>query len=227
MASEASTVSLPVGVLDDPEDPSEDGGPPPDRAGLFERIFLRRLRRGDQRAFADLVKQHQDRVYSLCLRMLGDAAEAEDLSQEVFLAVHRHLPRFRGECRLSTWIFRVTRNHCLNRIKSAERRGATERAAQVDTEPVLSEGAPEPDKALLGAEERRRVQAALARLSAEHRLLVVLRDIEGLSYEDVARIAELPAGTVKSRLHRARSALARLLAAEGMAPDGAVAGGRS
>lgn len=201
-------------------------GVPPERVPILERLFLRRLQRGDGRAFRELVRRHQDRVFGLSLRMLGDAHEAEDVAQEVFVAVHRHLPRFRGDCRLSTWIFRVTRNHCLNRLKYLERR-------ETDGEPDLDRhdaaSMPEsmqtvalrPDKALLGAEERHTVQVALQRLTTEHRLLVVLRDLEGMSYEEIGRIAELPAGTVKSRLHRARAHLAELLSAAGMAPEGA------
>jgi RNA polymerase sigma-70 factor (ECF subfamily) len=197
----------------------------PESVPLLEKFLVRKLQRGDARAFRDLVRKHQDRVFSMSLRMLGNAQEAEDVSQEVFVAVHRHLPRFRGDCRLSTWIFRVTKNHCLNRIKYLERR---ETDGETDLERVdagdAADGfitAPErPDKALLGAEERRHVQQALNRLSAEHRLLVVLRDIEGMSYEECARIADLPPGTVRSRLHRARAALAEILAGEGMTPDG-------
>jgi RNA polymerase sigma-70 factor (ECF subfamily) len=202
-----------------------DGPLPPERVPLLERLFLRRLQGGDPKAFRELVKRHEDRVFGLSLRMLGDAHEAEDVAQEVFVAVHRHLPRFRGDCRLSTWIFRVTRNHCLNRLKSLARR---ETACEPDLASHEGEGLPgsmpaavRPDKALLGAEERARVQSALQRLTTEHRLLVVLRDIEGMSYEEIGRIADLPPGTVKSRLHRARAHLAELLSKAGMAPDGA------
>ncbi len=190
---------------------------------ILERLLLRRLKQGDARAFRDLVRRHQDRVYSMTLRMLGDPHEAEDVAQEVFLAVHRNLPRFRGDCRLSTWIFRVARNHCLNRIEYLERRAPAaadvEQAAESDAEGFGS-SLERPDRAYLSEETRSGVQRALRSLSPEHRLLVVLRDIEGLSYEEVGRIAELPAGTVKSRLHRARSALAEVLLKAGLAPDG-------
>lgn len=201
----------------------------PERVSLFEKLLVRRLQRGDARAFRELVRKHQDRVYSLCLRMLGDAHEAEDVSQEVFLAVHRHLPHFRGDCRLTTWVFRVAKNHCLNRIKYLGRREADDDSVFERTDGgAHAEGfvsrPDRPDQAMLGAEERRAVQKALCGLSPEHRLLVVLRDIEGMSYEDVGRIADLPPGTVKSRLHRARAHLAELLEAAGMAPAGT--GGR-
>jgi len=206
----------------------EDAGgtvPSAERMPLFERLFLRRLQRGEPRAFAELVRLHKDRVFSLTLRMLGDRDEAEDVSQEVLVAVHRHLPRFRGDCRLSTWIYRVARNHCLNRIKYLSRRtgegpGEVEGAEAAETAGRLLSAPERPDRALLGAEERQKVQQALQRLEAPSRLLVVLRDIEGMSYDEIARVAELPEGTVKSRLHRARAALATMLAEAGMVPDG-------
>jgi len=198
---------------------------PPEQVSFLEKLFIRKLQKGDAKAFRELVRKHQDRVFSLCFRMLADSHEAEDVAQEVFFAVHKHLPRFRGDCRLSTWIYRVAKNHCLNRLKYRERRETEGDAAleQVDGTSMdagLMSRPERPDRALLGAEERNQVQLALVQLSAEHRLLVVLRDIEGMSYEEIARIAELPAGTVKSRLHRARAALAELLAQAGMAPEG-------
>jgi RNA polymerase sigma-70 factor (ECF subfamily) len=231
----APATSAPSDTASAAETPAE--GSPPARADLpaeqvsiLERFFLRRLQSGDPRAFRELVRRHQDRVYSLALRMLGDAHEAEDVSQDVFLSAHRNLARFRGDCRLSTWLYRVTRNHCLNRLKYLERRegeglprGPPE-GDVVQAELALVAPPDRPDRVLLGAEERVHVHAALHLLSAEHRLLVILRDIEGLSYEEIARIAELPGGTVKSRLHRARAALADALTTAGMAPDSAQEG---
>lgn len=195
-----------------------------ERLSLAQRYFVRRLQKGDPRAFRQLVQLHEDRVYSFVLRMLGDPQEAEDISQEVFLAVHRNLSRFRGDCRVSTWIYRVAKNHCLNRLKYLEIRAS---AGDVDLERAESSGdalgtAPQrPDQTLLAAEEIDQVQRALSALSPEHRLLVVMRDIEGLGYEQIAHVAQLPLGTVKSRIHRARAALADVLEAAGMVPDGA------
>ena len=208
---------------------TKNDGIPEERMPFLERLFLRKLQKGDARAFRELVRRHESKVYSLSLRMLGDSAEAEDVSQEVFVAVHRHLPRFRGDCKLSTWIYRVTRNQCLNRIKYLEHRATdgepdtdrTDAALAAASGEHLAMPAPRPDKALLGAEERAAVQTAMQKLSAEHRMLVVLRDIEGLDYDEIARVLELPIGTVKSRLHRARAHLADLLADAGMVPDGA------
>jgi RNA polymerase sigma-70 factor (ECF subfamily) len=185
----------------------------PDEEG--ERLLLARLRRGDPEAFEVLVREHQDRVYDFCVRMLGDREEANDLVQEIFVSVHQNLRKFREDARLSTWIFRISKNQCINRLKYLKRRGRGRSDEYGDVgEDVLS-GAmgapPTPDAALESARERARVQWAISQLEPDARMLVALRDIEGLSYEEIIDITELPEGTVKSRLHRAREKLAELL----------------
>jgi RNA polymerase sigma-70 factor (ECF subfamily) len=181
---------------------------PPDEAALVARVAA-----GDREAFEALVVRYQHRIYGFCLRMVGDAGEAEDLAQEVFLAFHRHAGDFRGESALSTWLFRIARNHAINRIKHLERRG---RSASRSLE-ALAEESPgalaEPDavsaeERLASAETARAVQEAIGALGEEHRTVVVLRDLDELSYEEIAEITGLPVGTVKSRIHRARAALA-------------------
>ncbi len=180
-----------------------------------ERVLLRRIRRGEERAFAELVRQNQDRVFDLVFRMLGDREEALDLSQEIFVSIHGAVGRFRGESRLSTWVFRVAKNHCLNRLKYLGRRerGRSTEISDVP-ESVLEANVPSsrPDDAVSAGETRALVQRAIAQLDEEHRLLVVLRDVEGLSYHEIAAITDQPEGTVKSRLHRARAALAEIVA---------------
>jgi RNA polymerase sigma-70 factor (ECF subfamily) len=182
--------------------------------------LLDKARRGDERAFAHLLRLHQDRVYDLLVRMLGDRAEAEDVTQEVFLAFHRALPAFRGDSKISTWLFRIAKNHCLNRLKYLGRRGA-DRHVEIEAadDPSRDEGPERPDRALERRRQDERVQAAIAALPEEQRLVVVLREIEGLSYEEIADVLEQPEGTVKSRLHRARLALAKSLA--GLAEENA------
>ncbi|MBI5543047.1 MAG: RNA polymerase sigma factor [Deltaproteobacteria bacterium] len=200
-------------ALEEADKPAADD---PDALEAYrERMLLRRLRRGDERAFAELVKANQDRVFDLVFRMLGDREEALDLSQEIFVSVHSSVGRFRGESRLSTWIFRVAKNHCLNRLKylSRRERGRSTEISDVP-ESVLEANAPSqrPDDAVSVGETRAMVQQAITELDEEHRLLVVLRDVEGLSYHEIASITEQPEGTVKSRLHRARAALAEIMA---------------
>nr|WP_239015418.1 sigma-70 family RNA polymerase sigma factor [Archangium violaceum] len=186
-----------------------------DAASSEERLLLARLRRGDPEAFEALVRAHQDRLYDFCVRMLGDREEANDLVQDIFVSAHQHLAKFREDSRLSTWLFRIGKNHCINRLKYLNRRGrgrSEEYGEQ--NEGALAEllgSPPGPDAALESAREQARVQWAISQLDPEPRMLVALRDIEGLSYEEIVDITELPLGTVKSRLHRAREKLADLL----------------
>ena len=183
-----------------------------------EPWLLRRLRRRDPQAFQEMVLRHQVPVYSLCFRMLGNAAEAEDVAQDVFVRCFLSIERFRGDSSLSTWLYRIAINLCKNRIKHLSRRrwgffdrfedvpeGALNESSGVGNS--VGEPAPAPDAALTGSQTEALVQRALARLDPEHRELLVLRDIEGLSYSDVQAITGLAEGTVKSRLHRARLAL--------------------
>ena len=186
---------------------------------LRERLLLRRLRERDEKAFREIVGLYRDRVYNLTYRMLGNRAEAEDVSQEVFITVFKHIEQFRGDSKFSTWLYRVTANHCKNRIKYLARRhdrGHDELDENMDDEPgggalTAPPASPRPDRQLEGAELERLMQEAIAELDEEHRLLVVLRDVEDLSYDEICEITGLAEGTVKSRLHRARLALRKKL----------------
>jgi RNA polymerase sigma-70 factor (ECF subfamily) len=184
---------------------------------LRERMLLARLRERDERAFRELVDEHRDRVFNLTFRMLGNRAEAEDVAQEVFIAVFKTVETFREESKLSTWIYRVAVNHCKNRIKYLARRHARDQD-ELDESNDPGDGsmsAPStprrPDRQVEGAQLDRLMQEAIASLEEEHRTLVVLRDLEDLSIEEICEITGLPDGTVKSRLHRARIALRKKL----------------
>ncbi len=189
---------------------------------IRERLLLRRLRERDERAFREMVETYQDRVFNLLFRMIGTREEAEDLAQEVFVTVFKSIDQFRGDSKFSTWLYRVAANHCKNRIKYLSRRhdrdtgvldDAAERAAVAQGgEPIGAGHIQGPDRVLEGIEMDRMVQRAIAELDEDHRLVVVLRDIEELSYEEICSITGLPEGTVKSRLHRARLALKEKLA---------------
>ncbi len=165
------------------------------------REFVDRLRAGDGRAFEELVRTQQHRVYGLALRMLGDAAEAQDVAQEAFLRAHRGLAEFRGDARPSTWLYAIASRLCLNRLARSERRLARHGE---ETLARLPDARPGPDQALEREELEEALHRAIAELPDERRIVVVLRDVEGLAYEEIAEILELPVGTVRSRLHRAR-----------------------
>ena len=185
----------------------------------LDGTLIRRLRSRDERAFRELVEAERDRVYNITFRMLGNRAEAEDVAQEVFISVFKTIESFREESKLSTWLYRVTVNHCKNRIKYLARRHERdrdeldERSHSQETNGAVT-GPPrhaQPDRALAGAQMERLLQEAIGELEEDHRIVVVLRDIEDLSIEEICEITGLPDGTVKSRLHRARLALRKRL----------------
>jgi RNA polymerase sigma-70 factor (ECF subfamily) len=166
--------------------------------------FLDRLRAGDGGAFEDLVMAYQHRVFAVALRMLGSAAEAQEVAQEAFARAHRALGDFRGDAKLSTWLYAITSRLCLSRLASGERRLARQGE---ETLLRLADAAPSPDAALERAELETALQRAIAELPEERRIVVVLRDLQGLSYEETAQVLDVELGTVRSRLHRARADL--------------------
>jgi RNA polymerase sigma-70 factor (ECF subfamily) len=182
---------------------------------LSERLLIARLRQRDEAAFNEVVHLHGDKVFNLVLRMVGTRAEAEDIAQEVFVTVFKSIDSFRGDAKFSTWLLRIAANHSKNRIKYLARRrsdrngldGATEAQLADQGRAPLQGHIDAPDAILEAAELETIMQEAIATLDEEHRLLVVLRDIEEMSYDEIAQITGLPEGTVKSRLHRARMAL--------------------
>lgn len=181
-----------------------------------ERELIERLQRKEERAFAELVRRYEEQVFRVVFRMVGDRAESEDISQEVFVTVFRSIDGFRGESKLSTWIYRVAANHCSNRIKYHRRRARDRRMPFDDAAEKIGEGGlsahiPGPEAVVEGRQTEALVQRALLTLSDEHRTLVVLRDVEGMRYDEIMIITGLAEGTLKSKLHRARLALAKAL----------------
>jgi RNA polymerase sigma-70 factor (ECF subfamily) len=168
---------------------------------------------GDEAAFEALVRRHERRVFGLVLRMLGDREEAADVAQEAFLSLYRHGRRFRREARFSTFVYRVAANAALNRRRALGRKRAREQALARHQQAGLDLPTPhrDPEDAASGGEVQERVQQALLELSPDLRLAVVLYDIEGQSYNEIAEALRIPEGTVKSRIHRARNALRGLL----------------
>lgn len=180
--------------------------------------LVRRFKEGDRDAYSELVRRYQNRVFSMCFRWMGNRIIAEEVAQDVFLALFKALPRFRGDAQLSTWVYRVTVNHCKNRDLYRRRR-AHGRHDSIDGTPEdddlpkrqYADDGPGADAGLHQTEASELLQSALAALDPDQRRIIVLRDVEDLSYEEIADILELPKGTVKSRLHRARHELARKL----------------
>lgn len=174
---------------------------------------------GDEDACTRLVTDHQRRVFQLALHLLGDEQEALDLSQEVFLKVFRTLPQFRGQSALSTWIYRIVVNQASNRQRWWRRRRRDQQVPLEDHSALHGE-LPEvrnfamPDRVLQQRETAGRVWQALNTLPFDQRAVIVLREIDGLSYEEIATSVDVAVGTVKSRLARARESLRLALGAQ-------------
>ena len=177
---------------------------------LNERELVERCRSGDERAFQELIDRYKDLVFALVARTVQDRTRAEDLAQDVFLRVHRGLPYFRGEARLSTWIYRIVANVC------AQGHGRPPVVSiddeQVRTAVVTSTSAR--DRQYGDIELRDRLEKAIARLPANYRLLIAAHYLEGVQYEDLAEAMQVPLGTVKTQLHRAKQQLRRVLETE-------------
>jgi RNA polymerase sigma-70 factor, ECF subfamily len=175
--------------------------------------LVRRYLSGDAQAFGVLVERHQTRVYNVALRVLGNAEDARDATQDAFLSALRKLGTFRGDAAFTTWMHRVTVNACYDLLRR-QRRQPLLRLAAEGGEPLAETGPPEPDHADASAGSIDAARA-LAQIPDEFRVALVLADLQDLPYEQIARILDVPVGTVKSRVHRGRLALARAMGLEG------------
>ena len=167
-----------------------------------------RCRAGDADAFEELYRQHARRLFSLVVRMVGSAEDAEDLVQEVFLQAHRKLAGFRGESTLGTWLYRLTMNHCLDHLRGRQARmsRATE---SLDEEDAAEPMAPAP--AVPPAISRMDLEKAIAALPPGARAAFLLHDVEGFEHQEIAAILGVSEGTSKSQVHKARLKLRALL----------------
>lgn len=184
---------------------------------IEEKDLIRRAGQGDSDAFRQLVEIYQAPVYRLALRMCGgDAALAEDAAQEAFLAAWRGLPRFRGDSRFSTWLYRLTTNAAIDWLRREKRH----RGMDDVTELELPDDGPGPQDQAEQAEAQQAVCRALGQLSEEHRQVLLLRYMQELDYAEIAAALEISEGTVKSRISRAKMRLRELLDGSGNLFDG-------
>ena len=178
---------------------------------MDELRTVARAKQGDADAFALLVQTYETSVYRLALRMCGNAHDAEEVAQEVFVAAWRGLPSFRGESKFSSWLYQLTTNAAIDFLRREKRHRA---ATPIEDEPEPA--TPDtPQQALEESEVRRALQQALDSLTPEHREIFLLRQMRQLSYEEIGRLLGLEAGTVKSRLSRAKKQLRQILTQKG------------
>ncbi len=183
--------------------------------------LVHRCRGGDKEAFAQLMRLYERQIYNYTCRMLGSEEEAEDLTQDIFVAAFRGMPGFRGEAKFSTWLYRIALNQTRNRVKYlSRRRGFAKRSRGTGLDnnytaeypESIADSGPSPEQLAMAKDLASRVEECLNQLSHAARQILVLRDVQGFSYEELSEMLSLNLGTVKSRLHRARTALQDCLA---------------
>ena len=188
-----------------------------------EAAVIRRVLDGDGNAFEALVAAYEKNVYNLALRMTGNAQDAEDMAQEAFVKAYTSLPGFRGDSKFSVWLYRIVSNVCLDFLRRQNRRPASSLSQEdedgEESQMDIPDESQSPEQLLERSLTQEAVQRGLQSLSAEQRQILLLREIQGLSYEEIAETLDLEAGTVKSRIFRARKKLCAFLIADGNIPD--------
>lgn len=181
-----------------------------------DRDLVTRCQKGQPAAFDELVRRFQDRVFNIAFRMLREREVAEEIAQDVFVSVYQHIEGFQGNSKFSTWLFRVVANHCHNKSKYLRRRKHKQQDsidAPIEGEDgELKRELPDdpgrsPEELATRRKMNEAIQEAISHLDEDHRVIVLLRDVEDMSYEEIGEVLGLPEGTVKSRLHRARNEL--------------------
>lgn len=194
--------------------PSKAGRAMSDREA--DQALVEQVQRGDKRAFELLVAKYQRKIFRLLSRLIRDSAEIEDVAQEAFIKAYRALPNFRGESAFYTWLYRIAINTAKNYLVAQGRRAPTTTETEIDEAENFDEGdqlrdVNTPDSMLLSKQVGEAVNRAIERLPEDLRTAIVLRELEGLSYEEIAETMNCPIGTVRSRIFRAREAIAEEL----------------
>ena len=187
---------------------------------MTEQELVARAKAGDQQAFEQLVLDNQNRIYSLAVRLTGDREEGADLAQEAFVKAWQGLPAFQGESSFATWLYRLATNLCLDHLRTQKRRTQSMGPAlSLDDEengPVqVADQQLQPQEAVERSERRRALERGLASLPDHHRQVLIMRELSGLSYQEIAQVLDLDLGTVKSRIARARLSLRKILLEDG------------
>lgn len=188
-----------------------------------ENAVVRAVLNGDVNAFEMLVKEYEKNVYNLALRMVGNSEDAADMSQEAFIKAYNSLDSFRGDSKFSVWLYRIVSNVCLDFIRSRKRKQTVSLSMEDDNgddvELDIADDTQSPERLMDKRLTREAVRRGLASLPPGQRQILLLREIQGLSYDEIAEILNVEAGTVKSRIFRARKKLSAFLLEDGNIPD--------
>ena len=182
---------------------------------MNERELIARLQRRDETAFEELIRLYEKKVYTLCARMCGNAEDAEEAAQDTFLALWRGIGSFRQESLLSTWIYRLASNACIDLLRRGKRNVSGPSLDDEETLLDAADPAPQPHEEAERRELHRQLREGLMALPEDYRAILLLREVEGLSYSEIAEATRLELGTVKSRISRGRTLLRNYLSADG------------
>ncbi len=181
-----------------------------------EKALLEKAKNGDLDAFEKLIEGYQKKVFNIVYRMIGNPDDASELTQEVFIRVFRSIGSFKEESQFSTWIYKIATNICLDELRKQKKHKVISLDEEIKSDDgemkrQIEDDKPQPDIIAERNELKKTVRNAILALPDEYRLVIIMRDIKGLSYEEIARITKCPEGTVKSRINRARKALKAIL----------------
>lgn len=183
---------------------------------MNEEMLVKKAQQGDRAAFEELMDIYFKRIYNIAYRMAGNADDASDMTQEAMLKLYRNIKSFGGNSRFSTWVYRVATNTCLDELKKIRRHTSYSIDSELETDDgsiafEIEDSAPTPEQRAEQRELKELVKNAVLRLGDEHKTVIILRDIQGLSYDEIARVLGCSEGTVKSRISRGRAKLKSVL----------------
>ena len=176
-----------------------------------DEVLLRRAQKGDADAFEELMAGQESRMYAIALRMMGNREDAQDCAQEAMVRIYRAMSAFKGQSSLATWIYRITMNTCLDELRRRKTRAATSLDTLLDSGWSPADEGDVPERHAVASEQRRVLDAAIAELPEDMRSAVVLRDVQGFSYDEISAMLEVNVGTIKSRISRGREKLRQIL----------------
>lgn len=181
-----------------------------------EKLLLERAKKGEVEAFELLIERYQKKVFNIALKMLGNYDDASELAQEAFIKIYKSIKGFKEESSFSTWVYRIATNVCLDELRKRKNRKLTYldeviQSEDGDLKREIADQGLSPDAIAEQKELKRALNQAILSLSEEHRVVLIMRDLHGMTYEEIAKVTKCPEGTVKSRINRARLSLKETL----------------